>query len=135
MRSSGQKHLSSGHRVDKKVVQWTAVDTSRQKYLSSRHAVDKNLCRVDTSGHRVDNLICLVDISDAEILSIRQKYPQLKTSNEGLASLAAAEKIKPVGESLVILTGRIWLKEKPDLSKFFEAKNFADVDKIIARHK
>ncbi|MCK5471706.1 PLP-dependent lyase/thiolase [Candidatus Gracilibacteria bacterium] len=118
--SSGQPNLSSGHRVDKKFVEWTAVDTSRQKDLSSGQAVDKKICRVD--------------ISDTEILSIQQKYPQLETSNEGLASLAAAEKVKPKGETLVILTGRAWSKEKPDLNKFFKAENFADVDKIITRH-
>ena len=70
-------------------------------------------------------------MSDSEILLIQQKYPHLKTSHEGLASLAAAEKIKSAGESLVILTGRIWPKKRPDLSKFFEAENFADVDKIM----
>jgi len=96
---------------------WTRVDTSRQFNLSSRQRIDKKIRRVD--------------ISNMEILSAREKYPRLETSNEGLASLAAAEKVGPQEESLVILTGRIWSKKKPDLNKFFEAENFADVDKLM----
>ncbi len=92
------------------------VDTSRQSNMSSGHEWT------------------LVDISDEEILSTRQKNPSLKTSAEGLASLAAAEKIKPDGETLVVLTGKVWPEEKPDLEKFFEAENFADVDRIITQH-
>ena len=90
---------------------------------TKERTANKNLCSADS--------IQRVDVSDSEILLIQQKYPHLKTSHEGLASLAAAEKIKSAGESLVILTGRIWPKKRPDLNKFFEAENFADVDRMI----
>jgi hypothetical protein len=75
--------------------------------------------------------ICPVEISDVEILAIKKKYPQIKTSYEGIATLAAAEKIKPVGETLVIFTGKIWKEDKVDLSKFHKAETFADVDRLI----
>ncbi len=97
-------------RVDKKIVEWTQVDTSRQP---------------------VDNKICRVDISDEEILAAHQKFNSLETSNEGFASLAAAEKVRPSGESLVILTGRNWKSGKIDLARFEKADNFAEVDRIL----
>ncbi|MCF7836292.1 pyridoxal-phosphate dependent enzyme [Candidatus Gracilibacteria bacterium] len=76
-----------------------------------------------------------VDISDEEILAAKNKYPQLQTSLEGIASLAAAEKTKAKGESLIVLTGRNWEGEKVDFEKFEIADNFAEVDKITARYK
>ncbi|MFH0776889.1 MAG: PLP-dependent lyase/thiolase [Patescibacteria group bacterium] len=103
-----------------KVVQWTEVDTSGQRVAKSAEASAK--------------AEQLVNISDAEILATRQKLPELKTSNEGLASLAAATKIKPQGETLVILTGRAWPDKNVDLDKFEEADNFAEADKMVARH-
>jgi len=76
-----------------------------------------------------------VEISDAEILATRRKFPKLATSAEGLASLAAAEKLNPAGESLVILTGRNWAKNgEVDFSQFARANNFAEVDKIFAEN-
>jgi threonine synthase len=83
-----------------------------------------------SSGHEWTQ----VNVSDAEILSTRQRHPQLETSNEGVASLAAAEKLNPKGETLVVLTGKIWKEGKPDLSKFSEAENFSKIDKIVAQH-
>lgn len=97
--------------------------SNRQKCLS-----DKHVCCANKN-------IRIVNISDKEISSTQQKYPQLETSYEGIASLAAAEKMKPKGETLVILTGKVWEKKKPDLDKFLEAENFTEVDKIVTLHK
>lgn len=104
----------SGQSVDKKIVEWT---------------------QVDTSGQQVDNPICRVDISDEEILAARQKLNSLETSNEGFASLAAAEKVRPSGGSLVILTGRDWQSGEVDLTQFARADNFAEVDRIFAQNE
>ncbi len=76
-----------------------------------------------------------VDISDEEILATKNKHPQLQTSLEGIASLAAAEKTKAKGESLVVLTGRNWEGAKVDFEKFETAENFSEVDKIVAQHE
>lgn len=97
--------------------QSTQVDISRQKFLSSRQANFPNVQQVD--------------ISDNEISLMKDQFSSLDTSNEGFASLAAAEKIKPVGESLVILTGKNWQDGKVDVSKFETADNFVEVDKIM----
>ena len=96
---------------------------SRQKSLSGKKFVEWT--RVDTSRQ-------LVDISDEEILATKNKYPQLQTSSEGIASLAAAEKTKAKGESLVVLTGRNWEGEKVDFEQFATADNFTEVDRIMS---
>jgi len=109
----------SRHRVDKKTVEWTP---SRQLNLSS--------------GHRVDNLICQVDVSDKEILASKQKFVSLETSNEGFASLVAVEKVKPMGKSLIVLTGKNWQKNKEiNFAQFKIANNFEEVDKIFTQNE
>lgn len=105
-------------RVDTKIVEWTQVDNSRQ-------LVDTPILTGLPAGRQVD-------ISDEEILAAREKFNSVETSNEGFASLAAAEKIKPDGETLVILTGRNWKGGKVDLTSFEKADNFAEVDRILA---
>ncbi len=114
------------------------VDTSRQRVDTSRQAVDSRAClpagrstRVDSSRHEWTT----VDISDEEIEITKKKHSRLETSNEGIASLAAAEKINPKGESLVVLTGKRWGNGEPELNKFLEAENFSEVDKIISQHE
>ncbi|MCF7856789.1 pyridoxal-phosphate dependent enzyme [Candidatus Gracilibacteria bacterium] len=97
-----------------------------------RLSIDKISESVDKST-RVDN-IRQVDITDEEVLAAQKKFTDLDTSAEGFASLAAAEKIQPEGESLVILTGRNWPEKTVHLERFEKADNFAEVDKIIARH-
>ncbi len=73
----------------------------------------------------------LVEVADAETQSTQAK---VSTSTEGAASLAAAEKVKPTGKTVVILTGCDWPAATPDLGGFEHAENFAEVDKIIASH-
>lgn len=73
----------------------------------------------------------LVEISDKEISSREHDFD---TSAEGIASLIAAEKVKPSGQTVVIFTGRKWPKGKFDLNNFLHAENFADVDRIVSQH-
>ncbi|MFA6458406.1 MAG: PLP-dependent lyase/thiolase [Patescibacteria group bacterium] len=107
-------------RVDKKIVEWTRVDNSRQ-------LVDTQILTGLSAGRQVD-------ISDEEISAAQAKFNSVETSNEGFASLAAAEKIKPGGQTLVILTGRKWKDGKVDLTRFEKADNFAEVDRILTPH-
>jgi len=114
------------------------VDTSRQAVDKLKMSSRQKKCPVDNEPacrQAGRQQWTPVDISDKELEAVRQKYPELETSNEGLASLAAAEKINPKGESLVILTGKIWPDADPDLDKFLKAENFSEVDKIVALYK
>jgi threonine synthase len=70
----------------------------------------------------------IIEISNAEIYTIRQKF--LNTSNEGIANFCAAEKIQPIGTTVIILTGKNWSKQNFDANNFLFAENFAEIDKI-----
>lgn len=129
---AGSLSLPTGRQVDKRVDKNFVESTrSGQRFLSSR----QQSTRVDSRQSKFSS-IEQVDISDEEILSSRQKFSKIETSNEGFASLAAAEKVNPRGESLVVLTGKIWEKNREvDFSKFEKADNFAEIDKILARNE
>jgi len=126
----------------KKVPRLFAVKSSGQLAGSLNPSVQASISKSSKDKQNVESIpdckiqnnCTLVDISDDEITSCRQKYSQCETSIEGIASLIAAEKIRPEGTTLVILTGKNWKEQKPDLVKFKEAENFKDVDKIINQY-
>ncbi|MFH1375331.1 MAG: PLP-dependent lyase/thiolase [Patescibacteria group bacterium] len=88
--------------------------------LKNKEQIEK-VCRQSGGG--------LVEVSDAEISSRENSFG---TSAEGVASLIAAEKVKPGGQTVVIFTGRKWPKGEFDSNNFLRAENFADVDKIVS---
>jgi len=93
-----------------------------------REKIAKNIEKIcDKSGGAV------VKISDEQILSTGQylKKNGILTSNEGVASFAAAKNVNPAGKTVVIFTGKKWDTMSIDSTKFLHAKNFADVDKIL----
>jgi threonine synthase len=78
----------------------------------------------------------LVEITDTEIESARTALTEqgIETSDESVASYAAAEKMKPVGQTVVVLTGKKWANVEVDLSKFQRAETFAEVDQLIQKY-
>lgn len=74
----------------------------------------------------------VITVTDKEIALTKKNY-RYNTSNEGLAALAAALKVKPASKTVVIFTGRNWPEAPVDLNKFLKAESFQDVDKIVAQ--
>ncbi|MFH0776313.1 MAG: PLP-dependent lyase/thiolase [Patescibacteria group bacterium] len=110
------------------------VDTSRQNNFVEWTGVDSDPAARRMGRQTASAGNYLVSISAEELALTRKIYPDLKTSQEGWMSLAAAEKVQPRGESLVVLTGRDWPSAKVDFSKFETADKFTEADKMVARH-